>query len=85
MHKYALVVIDMQRGFLDPSSPLYIAGAADTPPSNDKITDGERSRAIGRLAEERLVVIPRHRNRSRGNFKLGGNKTCKSLIPLPIC
>ena len=33
MHKYALVVIDMQRGFLDPSSPLYIAGAADTVPA----------------------------------------------------
>ena len=43
------------------------------PPSNDKITDGERSRAIGRKAEERLVVIPRHRNRFGGNFKLGGN------------
>ena len=25
MHKYALVVIDMQRGFLDPSSPLYLS------------------------------------------------------------
>ena len=33
MHKYALVVIDMQRGFLDPSSPLYIAGAAATVPA----------------------------------------------------
>lgn len=30
MHRYALVVIDMQRGFLDASSPLFIPGAAGT-------------------------------------------------------
>ena len=40
MHKYALVVIDMQRGFLDPSSPLYIAGAADTVPACARAIDG---------------------------------------------
>ena len=39
MHKYALVVIDMQRGFLDPSSPLYIAGAADTAPACARAID----------------------------------------------
>lgn len=39
MHKYALVVIDMQRGFLDPSSPLYIAGAADTVPACARAID----------------------------------------------
>lgn len=33
MHRYALVVIDMQRGFLDASSPLFIPGAADTVPA----------------------------------------------------
>ena len=39
MHKYALVVIDMQRGFLDPSSPLYIAGAAATVPACTRAID----------------------------------------------
>lgn len=39
MHKYALVVIDMQRGFLDPSSPLYIAGAAATVPACARAID----------------------------------------------
>ena len=38
MHKYALVVIDMQRGFLDPSSP-HIAGAADTVPARARAID----------------------------------------------
>ena len=33
MKKYALVMIDMQRGFIDPSSPLCIPAAAGTVPA----------------------------------------------------
>ena len=33
MKKYALVMIDMQRGFIDPSSPLCIPAAAATVPA----------------------------------------------------
>ena len=33
MNKTALIMIDMQRGFIDPSSPLCIAGAAATVPA----------------------------------------------------
>lgn len=33
MNNTALIMIDMQRGFIDPSSPLYIAGAASTVPA----------------------------------------------------
>ena len=39
MHRYALVVIDMQRGFLDASSPLFIPGAADTVPACARAID----------------------------------------------
>ena len=43
MHRYALVVIDMQRGFLDASSPLFIPGAADTVPACAHALDFARS------------------------------------------
>ena len=33
MNKTALIMIDMQRGFIDPSSPICIAGAAGTVPA----------------------------------------------------
>lgn len=33
MDKTALIMIDMQRGFIDPSSPICIAGAAGTVPA----------------------------------------------------
>ena len=33
MEKSALIVIDMQNGFLDPASPLFIAGAPATVPA----------------------------------------------------
>lgn len=33
MSKTALIMIDMQRGFIDPASPLCIAGAAATVPA----------------------------------------------------
>lgn len=33
MKKTALIMIDMQRGFIDPSSPICIAGAAGTVPA----------------------------------------------------
>ena len=33
MNRTALIMIDMQRGFIDPSSPLFIAGAAATVPA----------------------------------------------------
>ena len=33
MNKTALIMIDMQRGFIDPSSPICIAGAAETVPA----------------------------------------------------
>ncbi len=44
---------------------FVIARAADTPPSNDKIKDDERSRAIGLRSGKGLVVIPRHLNRTK--------------------
>ena len=34
MNKTALIMIDMQRGFIDPSSPICIAGAAGTTTPN---------------------------------------------------
>ena len=53
------------------------------------LADGKGRRVEKPKRKKRKPVsythLPRHRNRSRGNFKLGGNKTCKSLIPLPIC
>ena len=33
MKKYALIMIDMQRGFIDPASPLCIPSAAATIPA----------------------------------------------------
>ena len=37
MPQTALIMIDMQRGFLDPASPCYIAGAAATVPACAKL------------------------------------------------
>ena len=42
----ALLVIDMQNGFLHPSSPLYIAGAQATVPACQRVIDHARKRRI---------------------------------------
>lgn len=39
MARYALIMIDMQRGFLDPASPLFIPGAPDTVPACARLID----------------------------------------------
>lgn len=39
MEKTALIMIDMQRGFLDESSPCYIAGAKATVPACAKVAE----------------------------------------------
>lgn len=44
--KTALVVIDMQRGFIDESSPCYIKGAAATVPACAAVIENCRERGI---------------------------------------
>ena len=43
--KAALIMIDMQKGFPDPSSPCHIAGAAATAPACAAVAEGCRVRA----------------------------------------
>lgn len=44
--KQALLVIDMEQGFLHPNSPLYIAQAADTVPMCGRVIAKARERGI---------------------------------------
>jgi nicotinamidase-related amidase len=46
MERTALLVIDMQNGFLHPTSPLFIDGAPATVPACAKVIDRCRARAI---------------------------------------
>lgn len=39
MANYALIMIDMQQGFLNPASPLFIPGAPDTVPACARVID----------------------------------------------
>lgn len=60
MEKYALIMIDMQRGFIDPRSPLCIPMAADTVP---KCAEALR---VCRDAGQSVVFAVRH-------YKADGN------------
>ena len=46
MNRTALIMIDMQKGFLDPASPCHIAGAAATGPACAKVIRHCRENAI---------------------------------------
>ena len=45
MKRFALIMIDMQRGFLDPASPLCIPSAAATVPACAAAMDASSTRS----------------------------------------
>ena len=51
MPQTALIMIDMQRGFLDPASPCYIAGAAATVPACTKLLRFCRENGVPALVQ----------------------------------
>ena len=46
MKRFALIMIDMQRGFLDPASPLCIPSAAATVPACAAAMDADRKSVV---------------------------------------
>ena len=73
MEKTALIMIDMQRGFLDESSPCYIAGAKATVPACSKVAKFCREAGVP------VFFVTRHYRSCLDFLKLHGKKISKKL------
>ncbi len=88
--KAALLVIDMEQGFLHPNSPLYIAQAADTVPNCSNVIAKARQRGIPVFFVNRIyrkngsdVEACRYEHWLQGGRCLAPNSTGDCSIEVP--